>query len=361
MKKNILLFPKNNSEFTNELRLKVKEYFALNGKTSHGNTSIVLKSIVMILLYLIPYLIMISGIANSIPVILICWILMGIGMAGTGMVLMHDANHGSFSKNKRINVFLGKSLYLLGGFPPNWKYQHNTLHHGYTNIDGHDEDIAPAGILRFSPHQPLHKIHKYQYLYAWFFYSLMTLSWVTMKDFSRLNNYRKTAAPLSNTKSYRRLMSELIISKILYYTFLLIIPLIVIPIGWYWIAAGFLAMHLVGGLILSTIFQTAHVVPTSEYPLPDETGHTKNNWTIHQLLTTADYSPRNKVFSWLIGGLNYQIEHHLFPNVSHVHYKKLASIVKTTAGKYNLPYHVQGSFLRAVSNHAVMLKSLGRL
>jgi len=360
MIKNKFIFSKNNAEFVSELRDKVKDYFEKNNRSKYGNASIVIKSLIMIFLSLIPYMLMVSGIVDTVFLTIICWMLMGIGMAGMGMVLMHDANHGSFSKSAKTNRFLGKSLYLLGGFPPNWKYQHNTLHHGYTNIDGHDEDIAPIGILRFSPHQPLHKIHKNQYWYAWFFYCLMTLSWVTITDFIRLYNYKQTEALLSSTKKYKQLFLELILSKILYYTLLLVIPLIFISLSWYWIVLGFLVMHVTSGLILSTIFQTAHVMPTSEYPLPDENGNSKNSWAIHQLLTTSDYSPRSSVFSWLIGGLNYQIEHHLFPNISHVHYKGISSLVKETAYKYKLPYHVQPNFFSAVSNHVQMLKTLGR-
>ncbi len=119
-------------------------------------------------------------------------------------------------------------------------------------------------------------------------------------------------------------------------------------------------MHFLSGLILSAIFQTAHVMPTSVYPMPNEEGNLENNWAIHQLMTTTDYAPKSRIFSWLIGGLNYQVEHHLFPNVSHVHYKKISKMVKETAQKYNLPYYVQGNFFMTVYVHFKMLKMLGR-
>jgi linoleoyl-CoA desaturase len=351
---------KDKSEFIVELRKKVKDYFEENNISKYGNASIILKSLFMFSLYFTPYILMLSGVINTVYLTILCWIAMGIGTAGLGMVLMHDASHGSFSQNTTLNKWLGKSLYLLGGFPPNWRYQHNTLHHGFTNIEGHDEDISPAGILRFSPHTPLFKIHRYQHYYAFFLYGLMTLSWVTVNDFTRLNSYKKMNAPMSITKSYNQLFIELIVSKVLYYLIFLIIPILVIQLPWYWILLGFLIMHFVCGLILSTIFQTAHVMPTSEYPLPDEEGRIDNNWAAHQLFTTSDYSPKSRIFSWLIGGLNYQIEHHLFPNISHVHYRKLSELVKNTAKKYNLPYYVQPNFVAAVNSHIKMLKLLGR-
>jgi linoleoyl-CoA desaturase len=118
-------------------------------------------------------------------------------------------------------------------------------------------------------------------------------------------------------------------------------------------------MHFVCGFLLGIIFQTAHVMPSSEYPMPDENGNLDNSWAVHQLLTTTDYAPRSIFFSWMIGGLNYQIEHHLFPNISHVHYRNLSKYVAKTAEKHNLPYHVQPSFLRALYYHYIMLKTLG--
>ncbi len=353
-------FSKDNAEFIAELRKKVKDYFEENKLSKYGNASIALKSIFMALLYAIPYLLMLTGIFSSVYLILLSWVLMGFGVAGMGMVLMHDANHGSLSKSARVNRWLGKSLYILGGFPPNWRYQHNTLHHGFTNIDGQDEDISPPGILRFSPNQPLSKIHKYQHWYAWFFYCLMTIAWVTANDFTRLNSYKQAEAVISGSRTYKRLFIELILSKMLYYTIFLVIPILVMPVSWYWIVVGFIVMHFVTGLTLSTIFQTAHVMPTSVYPLPDDNGNMENNWAVHQLLTTSDYSPKSRIFSWFIGGLNYQIEHHLFPNISHVHYRKLSVMVKEIAMKYNLPYHVQPNFIAAVYSHTKMLKSLGR-
>jgi linoleoyl-CoA desaturase len=136
--------------------------------------------------------------------------------------------------------------------------------------------------------------------------------------------------------------------------------MMILPFAWYWTPVFFLTMHFVSGFILTIIFQTAHVVPTSKYPLPGENSTMENNWAVHQVLTTSDFAPRNKVLSWLIGGLNYQVEHHLFPNISHVHYPDIAGLVKETAHKYGLPYHVQPGFLVALREHGRMLWKLGR-
>lgn len=358
--KQIRFTNKNQAEFIKDLREQVKEYFDKNKLSKYGNASIVTKSVLMLSLYLVPFILMLTGTITNLPIYLLSWVLIGLGMAGLGMVLMHDANHMTYSKNHKINKFLSYSLYLLGGFPFTWQHQHNTLHHGFTNLDGHDEDISGAGFMRFSPNVPIKKHHKFQHFYAWFFYGLMTISWSTAKDFRQLRKYQKEHVPLSNSVTYRKMYIQLIISKLLYYVIFLILPLILVPFAWYWTVLGYLTMHFICGFSLSVIFQTAHVMPSSEYPIPDADGKLENSWAIHQLLNTSNYSPKSRIFSWFIGGLNYQVEHHLFPYVSHVHYKKLSVLVKATAKKYKLPYHVQDNFISAVYSHFKMLKMLGR-
>jgi len=355
----MIRYSKNKIDFLVELRTSVDEYFKTNNIEPYGNSRIMVKTIFMSILYIAPLVLMISGVFTSVVAILASWFVMGLGMAGMGMATMHDANHGSFSKKKWVNKLFGNSLYLLGGYPPNWRYQHNTLHHGYPNVEGQDEDIAPPGILRLSPHRPLKKIHRYQHLYAWILYSLMTISWIITKDFRRMQKYKEMGVKLSGKRKYSHLMTELIISKIAYYLVFLVVPLLTLPVAWYWVVAGFLLKHFIAGLVLGAIFQTAHVVPTSEYPLPDENGEMDNNWAAHQLYTTCNFAPRNRVFTWLIGGLNHQVEHHLFPNISHIHYRNLAAIVQQKAKEFGMPYHVNKSFLGAVGQHARMLKLLG--
>lgn len=362
MEQNKIKFPiKDKAEFILELRAKVADYFKVNNISKYGNLNIRLKSVFVLLVYLVPFFLMITGIIGSFAGVFVCWIFIGIGKAGVGMGIMHDANHRTWSENQTVNKWMGKTMYMVGGFPYNWLHQHNTMHHGYTNIEGLDEDINPGPYIRISPHKPLLKIHKFQHIYAWFLYGLMTLMWVTTKDFMQLNRYKKEAVPLSTTKSYNQLLLILILSKILYYGVFIVLPIIFLPFAWYWIVIFFLTMHFTSGLILTTIFQTAHVVTTSEYPLPDKDGNMENNWAIHQLLTTSDFAPKNKILSWFIGGLNYQVEHHLFPNISHVHYPKISIIVKEVALKYGLPYYVQPGFVAAIGEHARMLKKLGRI
>ena len=200
-----------NSDFFDAVRKKVNDYFQHNNISRFGNYKMVIKSIVMILFYLVPYIILISGEIANPWLIYVLWVIMGFGMAGIGLAIMHDANHGSYSKNTKVNKVMGYFINLVGGSVTNWKIQHNMLHHSYTNIEGHDEDVTSIPLLRFTPSQKLYKIHRYQYIYAWFFYSLMTFFWFIYKDIPQLMRYKKDGRLDSKQKSrYRWLLLELI-------------------------------------------------------------------------------------------------------------------------------------------------------
>ncbi|HYW94715.1 MAG TPA: fatty acid desaturase, partial [Bacteroidales bacterium] len=284
---------KRQTEFVIDLRKQVNDYFKANQISKNGNITMVLKTIFMFSLYLIPYFMMITGVVTRPPLLLGMYMLMSLGMAGIGLSVMHDANHRAYSSNQTVNRILSMSLSLVGGFAPLWRHQHNTMHHGFTNIEGYDEDINPVSILRFSPGKPLYKIHRFQQFYAWFFYGLMTITWSIDKDFKQIFRYRREGIELSQNKSFSRLFTELILSKLFYYTYILVIPILVLPIPWWMVVLFYIVMHLGSGFILGIIFQTAHVMPSSEYPEPDESGTMENNWAIHQLLTTSDYAPKS--------------------------------------------------------------------
>ncbi len=283
----------------------------------------------------------------------------GIGMAGIGMCIMHDANHGAYSKYPRLNKILGYTMNLIGANANNWKIQHNVLHHTYTNIAEVDEDLNTPSLLRFAPSKDYRKIHRFQHLYAWFFYGILSLNWVTFKDFKQMRRYR-TMGLLNKGKSNTKNLIDLLIWKLIYYSYIIVIPLIVLPTPWWLVVLGFVSLHFVTGSVLSIIFQAAHVMPDIQFPLPNEEGNIDNNWTVHQLLTTTNFASKSKVFSWMIGGLNYQVEHHLFSNICHVHYPRISKIVAETAKEYGVPYNMEGSFVRVIGKHIQLLKDLGR-
>ncbi len=358
--KPIKFSPKIGREFSATLNKRVRMYFKDNNISKHANAAMVFKTIVMVSLYFVPLgLILFAGLSN-IWVILAMYLIMGIGMAGIGMGVMHDANHGAYSKNENVNKWIGKIVNLIGGYAVTWKVQHNVLHHSYTNIHGYDEDIAPPKFMRFSPNEKLKPIHKYQHFYVWFFYSLMTVSWVTTKDFQQLFRYRKMDLTKTENSNFSALFIELIFSKVFYYTTMLILPIVILPISWFWIPIFMVAKNLIAGFILAVVFQPAHVIPETEFVQPDADNYVDNNFAIHQMKTTANFAPKSRILAWFVGGLNYQVEHHLFPNICHVHYKKISAIVKKTAEEYNIPYHSHQTFMKALLYHTKMIKSLGR-
>ena len=215
--------------------------------------------------------------------------------------------------------------------------------------------------MRFTPRAERLGIHKYQHIYAWFFYGMMTLMWCTAKDFVQAARFKRQNLLKTQNITYGKLIRAIIITKIIYFTIILFIPLyfqttiLSIPAT----IGCFLLMHFIAGVSLAAIFQPAHVVPTSTYEIPNESGVVEADWAVNQLYNTANFAPKAKFFSWFVGGLNFQVEHHLFPTISHVHYKKLSEIVKKTASEYNLPYYSYKTFFDAVKEHTKMLHDLG--
>lgn len=348
-------------DFNATLNKRVRAYFKDNNISKYANANMKIKTIFMLSLYFTPYFLMIFGVVTNPWLIGLCWAIMGFGISGIGLSIMHDANHGAYSKNEKVNYFLGRVINLVGGYAPTWKIQHNILHHTYTNVHGYDEDVSPAvAILRFSPKDKYIPIHRFQFIYAWFFYSLMTVMWMTTKDFQQLFRYKKMGLTKTENAKFKNLFIELISTKLFFYLYVIVIPIMVIDVPWWLTIIFIFGMQMIAGLVLATVFQPAHVVPETEFPAPDRDLSIDNNWAIHQLETTSNFAPKSHILYWLVGGLNYQVEHHLFPNICHVHYKELSKIVKSTALEFGVPYHSEPTFLSAIVSHTKMLKKLGQ-
>jgi linoleoyl-CoA desaturase len=353
-------FSPTRADFFNTLNRRVNEYFKSNNISRHANAEMKIKTLCMYCMYWIPFaLMMFSVVTNPWGMFGLC-LAMGIGMAGIGLSVMHDANHGAYSDKRWFNNFFGFSLNMVGGHAFNWKVQHNVLHHTYTNIHDVDEDISPRGIMRMTPHGEWKSIHRFQHIYAWFVYGLMTIVWITAKDFVRLAKYQKDGLVKNQKTTVAAELSVMLVTKILYISYILVLPMMVLDITFGQWFLGFFAMHYIAGFILAIIFQPAHVIDGTEYPMPDDNGNMENSWAIHQLLTTTNFANKNKILSWYVGGLNYQVEHHLFPNVCHVHYRKLSTIVQQTAEEFGLPYKAEPTFMGALIGHAKLLKELGK-
>lgn len=346
-------------EFFREVVKRVNSHFKSNNISKQGNANMVFKTIFMCGLYFIPYGFILSGVVTSVAGNMGLWALMGFGMSGIGLSVMHDANHGSYSKNKTINSFVGLIINFVGGYHVNWKIQHNVLHHTFTNIQGFDDDISKNNSLRLSPHQKHLAFHKFQIFYAPFLYSLLSLYWFLGKDIEQTIKYGKENLVQEQGISVRRAAIEIFFAKSLYLIIFIVLPIALSSIVWWQTLLGFLLMHAICGQVLALIFQCAHVLEETDFFIPDDSGNLENSFAIHQMRTTANFANGSTFFSWFIGGLNYQIEHHLFPNICHVHYKEISKIVKATALEYDVPYNYHKTFYGALKSHFTVLNKLG--
>jgi linoleoyl-CoA desaturase len=360
IKGKVKFISQDKAKFFPILKQRVDEYFEVNNISKHANVAMVFKTFILLAGYILPFIALL--IFNvSFPASLLLWTIMGISVAGIGMSVMHDANHGAYSSNDTVNYVVGHTLNLAGGSVHNWKLQHNILHHTYTNISGMDEDIADRLVLKFSPHSKVKWYHKFQPVYVFFFYGLLTAYWVFLKDLIQMFQFSKNGvSPLSKKETIIAVL-RISLFKIAYIFTLLVVPTLFFSIPLYQVLIGFFLMHFLEGVILSFVFQMAHTVEGTSHPMPNEENTIENDWAVHQMNTTVDFSPKSKIISWYVGGLNFQIEHHLFPRICHVHYPEIAKIVEQTAKEFGVPYMVNETFFKAMKSHLSALKKFGTM
>lgn len=347
------------ADFFRELNKRVNAYFKDNNISKFANTEMKIKTVFMFTLYFTPFVLMLTGVVNTAWPVIAMWTLMGFGMSGIGLAVMHDANHGAYSKKKWVNKVLGFSSNFCGVSDMNWRIQHNVLHHDYTNIEGMDDDIAVGAIMRFSPTQKRRKLHKFQLFYSWFLYGFLTMNWFIAKDVRNLKSYKDRDLLKEENITYGQALFQVIVLKVSYLAVTLALPIYIVPVAWWVTVLGFFLMHFICGMILSLVFQPAHVLTETEFFEKDENGAVENNWAVHQMKTTANFAPNSGWFGWFVGGLNYQVEHHLFRTICHVHYEKLSKIVKATAEEFEVPYYSHKTFYHALKSHFTLLHKLG--
>jgi linoleoyl-CoA desaturase len=344
--------------FSRTLMSRVNTYFRENQLNRQADRNMVIKSIAAFGFYLLVYFtLLFSGISNLI-VLWFLFSLLGLGQALIGMALMHDAVHGAYTKNRFLYYLLQVPIVLIGVESLIWKIEHNLIHHNYTNVEEVDQDIHPRYVFRFSQHQPLRWFHKYQHLYATFIYGLMIIEWVTVKDFLKVLRYRRSGIISTNKEAIYTSLS-ILFKKTIFYLVFLVLPLKMIPLSAASITVMFVCMLVVSGVLLTIIFQLAHVVPGVGFVKP-ENDSIEESWHMHQMKTTSNFATNSRLITHLVGGLNYQIEHHLFPDICHVHYPKISEIVRQTALEFNAPYFSQKTLWGAVNGHYRHLREMGQ-
>lgn len=348
--------PRDGAAFLRAVRAAAADYFATNQLSSKADAGMVVKTCIMLALTFVPYALILTNRFSG-PEMLGLAMLSGLGMAGMGFSVAHDALHGAYSESDRVNNALGCTMDLIGASGYMWKITHNVIHHTYTNIHGADEDLAVSPLLRLSPHAERHWYHRYQHWYAFVLYSMTTLFWVFVKDYKYL--FKRDLGPYADRKHAPRDVAGIAAGKVVFYGWSIVVPLLVVRLPWWQTALGILAAHLVAGITLGIIFQLAHVIEETTHPEPDQTGTMPDGWSVHEMATTANFAPHNRVLNWFVGGLNFQVEHHLFPRVCSIHYPALSPIVRKLAEEYGLPYHSHETFRGAVGSHLRTLRRFG--
>jgi linoleoyl-CoA desaturase len=345
------------SLFFATVKERVDTYFKENNLSKNANWLMYVKTVFYLGGMLTCYGLILSNLFSPL-VMLFLSILLGAFTAFIGFNICHDAIHGAYSSNAKVNKTLGLLFNVIGANSYVWSITHNQIHHTYTNIPGHDEDIEVApGLLRLSPEEKINKIQKYQHIYAFLLYGLASLSWVFRKDYVKF--FQKKIGAFEN-KHPKGEVFNLFFFKAIYYTMFIIVPLIVLKdVAWWQFIIGFVVMHLSEGLVLGLVFQLAHVVEGTDFPYVNDDGNIEEAWAVHQMKTTANFARKSFWAHWFCGGLNMQVEHHLFPKVCHVHYPQIAEIVKKTAEEYNVPYIENETFIGALKSHYKMLRKFG--
>jgi linoleoyl-CoA desaturase len=317
------------------------------------------KTILGFALWIASYLWLMTGRFSPLEVVGI-YVLHGFAQLYIAFNIAHDANHEAYSKSKRVNRVLGYVFDLVGLSSYMWRLMHNEAHHSFVNIHGADTALVSGNLFRFSPHDKRRSFHRYQHLYAPFVYCLSTLDWVLTKDYRWLF-YEKGFGNRKIIKHPRNELIVLLSGKAFYYTYMLVLPMLYLSVPWYFVTIGFIVMHFFLGFTIALIFQPNHFTEDSSFPEVDEGGYISNNYIQHIFNNTIDYARGNLLATWLLGGLNLHVVHHMFPGVCHVHYLALTKIIKSTAEEYGLIYKENRTITGAFVTHLRWLKMLGRM
>ncbi len=342
------------TKFHQELKNRVDQYFKDRKIEPTGNFSLYFKAGLLWSLYVALYVHLVFFTPPTWMAILECVIMGGV-TASIGFNVMHDGGHGSFSNSKLWNYIAAYSVNGLGASMTMWMNKHNIIHHTYTNIEGVDDDIEIKPFLRMAPNQKKYAIHKFQHIYFWVLYALLLFFWVFAMDFQKYFTKKVGNIPLKKMSWFDHLGFWL--AKAIYIILMVALP--IWTLGWAKWLIGLCVLYSFAGLVLSIVFQLAHTVEHTSFPVPNDENDIESEWAIHQIQTTANFATKNKLVSWLVGGLNFQIEHHLFPKISHVHYPAISKIIKKTCEEFNVQYIEYKRTRDAIVSHIRHLKNMG--
>ncbi|MBY0529584.1 MAG: acyl-CoA desaturase [Rhabdochlamydiaceae bacterium] len=345
-------------DFVRVLRSRINQYFQEKGISSKANGFMCFKSIFLIGMMILTYSLIMMDFSGGLGVIGL-YTLYGFVISIVGINIFHDALHGSYLSNAIGNRALGLIGDLLGTSSFYWKKEHTVDHHTFTNVHHHDADLDAPFLLRLCPEAPYYSFHRFQNWYAPFLYSLNLLRWVLYSDFRRFFQMVRKVPSRAAKPSLLEIFF-LFGFKAIHFTLFLILPMCFLSVAWWQVLLGYVACLATMGITLTIIFQLAHIVENVAFPTPNAEGKIENTFVKHQLMTTANFARKSWLVSFLTGGLNFQIEHHIFPHICHTHLPKISPIVKKTALEFGLPYYENPSFFAALKSHFRTLKRFGQ-
>jgi linoleoyl-CoA desaturase len=351
-----LTFNNKQNLFFKTLKEKVEDYFSDNQIHIAGNRRLLLKSLFQVASAIGLYVLLVFYTPGTLLSVVLC-ALLGMNLAVIGFNVMHEGGHQSFSRHKWLNHLSAYSLNVLGGNSFFWKIKHNINHHTYTNIEGLDSDIDVQPFMRLHADQPRYWFHRFQHYYWMALYGASYLAWIFYDDFNKYFTGR-IAAQAENKKLDRKEHIVFWLTKISYVFVFIVLP--ILTVGLIKALIGFLIVTWVCGLFIGIVFQLAHVVEGTQFHTPNEdSNRLEHEWAVHQIRTTANFATHNKVISWLLGGLNFQVEHHLFPRISHIHYPQISKLVRETCQEFNLTYIEYPTMIRAFYSHLMHIRKMG--
>lgn len=343
--------------FHSEVKRRVLEYLEANSlSASSGGLRMYVKTAVLLVWFGASYALLVFAATTWWQAALLS-VSLALATAGVGFGVQHDANHGAYSNRGWINRLMGMTLDLLGASSYLWRFKHNISHHTYTNLAGADDDIDLGPLARLSPTQRRHRFHRLQQFYLWVLYGFLMPKWHFVYDFKNVARARVARRRFPRPRGWD--LVELIAGKAVFFAWALVVPALFHP---WWVVLLFYGVTAFAlGIILSVVFQLAHCVEEADFPETESgTDRLSSPWAVHEVQTTVDFAPTNRLLTWYVGGLNFQIEHHLFPKICHIQYPRIAGIVRAVSAEYGVRYTAHPTFFAAVGSHWRWLRRMGR-
>ena len=345
--------------FLRELRRRVDAYFERTGRPRRDCPEMYFKT-ASILAWFVGAYVLLLLVATSWWAIVPLAVVLGLSMAAVGFNIQHDASHKAYSERGWVNKVMALTMDLVGGSSYLWDWKHNTIHHTYPNVDGYDDDINIGILGRLSPQQRHFWFHRLQGVYLWLLYGFLAIKWHMYDDFHNIATGRIGGHRIRRPRGKDLLV--FIAGKAVFFSLAFLIPMLLHP--WWAVLAVYAMAAFVSGIVLSVVFQLAHCVPQAQFPVPVPTteggARMQTEWAVHQVQTTVDFARRNPVLRWFLGGLNFQVEHHLFSRICHIHYPALSNVVEETCREFGVRYAEHRSFFGAIASHFKWLVQMGR-